>query len=42
LDGIGADPAALDAVLLWRRLDPDVVAALGGNDFPPVMSCVVP
>jgi hypothetical protein len=42
LDGLGADPAALDAVLPWRRLDPDVVAALGGTDFPPVMLRVVP
>jgi hypothetical protein len=35
LDAIRADPASLDEVLKWGRLSPDVVAALGGSNFPP-------
>ena len=32
LDSIGADPAAIDLVLTWRRqLDPDLIAALAGE-----------
>jgi hypothetical protein len=34
LDTIGADPTSLDEVLRWGCLDPDVVAALCGDDFP--------
>ena len=34
LDVLGADPTCLDVVLQWRRLDPDLVTALGGDDFP--------
>ena len=34
LDAIGADPASIDHVLDWRRLDSELVAALGGSDFP--------
>jgi hypothetical protein len=42
LGRIGAEPAMLDTVLDWQRLDPDVIAALGGGDFPPVRLCEVP
>ena len=42
LDRLGADPAMLDLVLRWQRLDPEVIAALGGDDFPPVRLRVVP
>jgi hypothetical protein len=34
LDTIGADPGALDELLRWGRVEPDIVAALGGADFP--------
>jgi hypothetical protein len=34
LDHIGADPTAIDLVLTWVRLDPDVVRTLAG-EFPP-------
>ncbi|HME23713.1 MAG TPA: hypothetical protein VKI44_20705 [Acetobacteraceae bacterium] len=33
LDVIGADPAEIDLVLTWVRLDPDLVAAIAG-EFP--------
>jgi hypothetical protein len=43
LDSVGADPAVLDAALTWqRRLDPDIVEAVGGADFPPLPLRVVP
>jgi hypothetical protein len=32
LDSIGANPAAIDLVLTWRRqLDPDLIAAIAGE-----------
>jgi hypothetical protein len=35
LDHVGAEPAALDFVLTWRRgFDPDVIRRLAGDDFP--------
>jgi len=35
LDHLGAEPAALDFVLTWRRgFDPDVIRLLAGDDFP--------
>jgi hypothetical protein len=34
LDAIGADPTAIDLILTWVRLEPDVVRALA-SDFPP-------
>jgi hypothetical protein len=42
LDNLEADPAALDAMLTWQQLDPDVVAAVGGRDFPRLSLRVVP
>jgi len=43
LDAIGADPESLDDVLRWRALDPDLVAAFGGDDFPrPALDLVPP
>jgi hypothetical protein len=42
LDALGADPSCLDAVLQWRALDPGLVAAFGGDDFPRPPLRIVP
>ena len=34
LDDLGADPHCLDGLLRWRALDPGLVRAFGGDDFP--------
>jgi hypothetical protein len=41
VDRLGADPTAIDFVLRWRTLHPDIVRALAG-DFPPPPLEVVP
>jgi hypothetical protein len=42
IDGLGGDPAHLDSVLEWQRLDRQVIAALGGDRFPLRRLRVVP
>jgi hypothetical protein len=42
LEASGADPAVLDRLEDWSRLDPDTVRSVGGRDFPRPPLRVVP
>jgi hypothetical protein len=42
LDAHGVPPAALDLLLTWRRLDPQLVAAVGADRWPPQPLDAVP
>ncbi len=42
LEHANADPAILDKLHKWGRLDPEVVRALGGRNFPRPPPRVVP
>jgi hypothetical protein len=42
LEASGADPAVLDRLEDWHRLDPEIVRQVGGRDFPRPPLAVLP